>query len=205
MKTNPHTKPQSHEGNPSQRSAPTLVFPRFPIRVHPFPFAGRRFPLRASAPLREISLCVASFAPAHFALRAAFGRLPGQRPLARVPVSAFRSPVSSSPTHSPAEAQSCREIPQGAWASRPPSTHGRDGSPQPSQTSGATRRHEGRLRLKNGASRRSAPTLVSLPIRVHTSPFAGQRFPLRELVSFEHALDHRMAKKTPANLANPRE
>lgn len=38
-------------------------------------------------------------------------------------------------THSPAEAQSCREIPQGAWASRPPSTHGRDGSPQPSADS----------------------------------------------------------------------
>jgi hypothetical protein len=91
------------------------------------------------------------------------------------------------------------------WRFRPPSTPGRDGSPQPSQTSGATRRHEGRLRLKNGASRRSAPTLVSLPIRDHTSPFAGQRFPLRELVSFEHALDHRMAKKTPANGANPRE
>jgi hypothetical protein len=36
-------------------------------------------------------LRVASFAPAHVALRAAFGRLPGQRPLARVPVSAFRS------------------------------------------------------------------------------------------------------------------
>ena len=33
---------------------------------------------------------------------------------------------------SPAEAQSRRESPQGAWASRPPSTHGRDGSPQPS-------------------------------------------------------------------------
>lgn len=27
---------------------------------------------------------------------------------------------------------------------------------------------------------------------------------LRELVSFEHALDHRMAKKTPANPSNPR-
>ena len=139
MKTNPHTKPQSHEGNPSQRSATAIS------------------PLRAPAPLREFPL------PSSF------------------PVSAFRSPVSSSPTHSPAEAQSRREIPQGAWASRPPSTPGRDGSPQPSQTSGATRRHEGRLRLKNGASRRSAPTLVSLhlPIRVHPFPFAGQRSPLR--------------------------
>jgi hypothetical protein len=56
-------------------------------------------------------------------------------------------------------------------------------------------------------SRRSAPTLVfpRFPIRVHPFPFAGQCFPLRELVSFEHALDHRMAKKTPANGANPRE
>jgi hypothetical protein len=103
------------------------------------------------------------------------------------------------PTYSPAEAQSLRESPQGAWASRPPSTQGRDGSPQPSQTSGATRRHEGWLRLKNGASRRSAPILVfpPLPIRDHPFPFAGQRFLLRELVSFEHALDHRMAKKHP--------
>ena len=68
---------------------------------------------------------------------------------------------------------------------RPPSTPGRDGSPQPSQTSGATRRHEGRLRLKNGASQRSAPTFVfpPLPIRVHPSPFAGQRFPLRASAS----------------------
>ena len=82
MKTEPHTKPQSHEGNPSQRSTPSIS------------------PLRASAPLREISLCVASFAPAHVALRAAFGRLPSQRPLARVPLSAFRSPVSSSPAFS---------------------------------------------------------------------------------------------------------
>ena len=82
--------------------------------------------------------------------------------------------------HSPAQAQGRQET-QGAWASRPPSIQGRDGSPQPYQTSGSTRRHEGRLRLKNGASRRSAPTLVvpPLPIRVHPSPFAGQRFPLR--------------------------
>jgi hypothetical protein len=43
------------------------------------------------------------------------------------------------------------------------------------------------------------------PIRVHPSPFAGQHFPLRELVNFEDTLDHRMAKKTPANHANPRE
>ena len=58
MKTNPHTKPQSHEGNPSQRSAPTYS------------------PLRAPAPLREFPL------PSSF------------------PVSAFRSPVSSSPAFS---------------------------------------------------------------------------------------------------------
>ena len=37
---------------------------------------------------------VASFAPAHVALRAAFGRLPSQRPLACVQVSGFRSQVS---------------------------------------------------------------------------------------------------------------
>ena len=34
-------------------------------------------------------LKVAAFASAHLALRAACGRLPGQRPLARVPVSDF--------------------------------------------------------------------------------------------------------------------
>jgi len=45
-------------------------------------------PLRASAPPREV---VASLSPARLALRAAFGRLPTQRPLARVPLSAFRS------------------------------------------------------------------------------------------------------------------
>ena len=35
------------------------------------------------------------FAPTHVALRAAFGRLPSQRPLACVPVSSFRLPASS--------------------------------------------------------------------------------------------------------------
>ena len=44
-----------------------------------------------SATFRSPCLRVASFAPAHVALRAAFGRLPGQRPLARVPLSAFFS------------------------------------------------------------------------------------------------------------------
>ena len=39
---------------------------------------------------------VASFAPAHLALRAAFGRLPSQRPLACVQVSNFRFQVFSS-------------------------------------------------------------------------------------------------------------
>ena len=82
--------------------------------------------------------------------------------------------------YSPAETQRRREFPVGQ-ASLLPSTEGRDGSPQPSQVSGATRRHPRRLRLKNRASRRSAPTLVSppLPIRVHPSPFAGQHSPLR--------------------------
>ncbi len=52
------------------------MFPPLPIRVHPSPFAGQRFPLRASAPPRESPL------PSSF------------------PVSAFRSPVSSSPAFS---------------------------------------------------------------------------------------------------------
>ena len=41
----------------------------------------------------------------------------------------------------------------------------------------------------------------------HVTPNPHGRYNslLRELVSFEHALDHRMAKKTPANGANPRE
>jgi hypothetical protein len=138
-------------------------------------------------------------------------------------------------THSPAEAQSCREIPQGAWASRPPSTHGRDGSPQPSEDfshsvfsvsfdslAPARLALRANLRLLHlafpkrsivvnsfrhplSALRSPDSDFSHLPIRVHPFPFAGQRFPLRELVSFEHALDHRMAKKTPANHANPRE
>ena len=49
--------------------------------------------------------------------------------------------------------------PQGAWASRPP-PKGRDGSPQPSQASGAKRRP----RLTNRASRRYAPTMGHFPI-----------------------------------------
>jgi hypothetical protein len=137
--------------------------------------------------------------------------------------------------YSPAEAQSRRAIPQGAWASRPPSTQGRDGSPQPSEDSNpsvfsvsfdslapARLALRANLRLLHLAfpkrsivvnSFRHPPSALRspdsdfspLPIRVHPSPFAGQRFPLRELVSFEHALDHRMAKKTPANHANPHE
>jgi prepilin-type N-terminal cleavage/methylation domain-containing protein len=46
---------------------------------------------------------------------------------------------------------------------------GRDGSPQPSQNSGATRRHPRRLRLKNRVSRRSAPTFVNQVTR--STPF----------------------------------
>jgi general secretion pathway protein G len=64
----------------------------------PSPFASIPPHSRAntppSAPPRlcaRFPLCVASLAPARLALRAAFGRLPGQRPLARVPVSGFRS------------------------------------------------------------------------------------------------------------------
>ena len=82
--------------------------------------------------------------------------------------------------YSPAEALRRRESPQGAWASRPPSTPGRDGSPQPSQTSGTTRRHEGRLRLKNGAPRRSAPT--SPPLRASAPPREMSAFSLVELL-----------------------
>jgi prepilin-type N-terminal cleavage/methylation domain-containing protein len=47
-------------------------------------------------------------------------------------------------------------------------TQGRDGSPQPSQVSGATRRHPRRLRFKNKASRRSAPTIS--PLRASAPP-----------------------------------
>ena len=39
--------------------------------------------------IQHSGLKVAAFAPAHLALRAACGRLPGQRRLARVPVSDF--------------------------------------------------------------------------------------------------------------------
>ena len=45
---------------------------------------------------------------------------------------------------------------------------GRDGSPQPSQVSGAPRRHPRRLSLKNRASRRSAPTIS--PLRASAPP-----------------------------------
>ena len=45
----------------------------------------------ATLRLPALGYTVASFAPAHVALRAAFGRLPGQRPLARVPLSGPRS------------------------------------------------------------------------------------------------------------------
>ena len=45
---------------------------------------------------------------------------------------------------------------------------GRDGSPQPSQVSGASRRYQRRLRLKNRASRRSASTIC--PLRTSAPP-----------------------------------
>jgi hypothetical protein len=69
--------------------------------------------------------------------------------------------------YSPAEPLSRREISVGQ-ASRLPLTQGRDGSPQPSQVSGATRRHPRRLRLKNRASRRYAPTFS--PLRASAPP-----------------------------------
>jgi len=82
---------QGRDGSPqpSQVSGATR---RHPTRLRLKNRASRRSAptfssSRASAPPREISLCVASFAPSHVALRAAFGGLPGQRPLARVPVS----------------------------------------------------------------------------------------------------------------------
>jgi hypothetical protein len=56
-------------------------------------FTPRRHEIRNS--LRSVkiqlsSFSFASFAPAHVALRAACGRLPGQRPLARVQVSGLK-------------------------------------------------------------------------------------------------------------------
>jgi len=72
--------------------------------------------------------------------------------------------------YSPAETQRRREI-QVVQATLLPSTQGRDGSPQPSQVSGATRRHPRRLRLKNRASRRSAPTFVNQVAR--STPFVS--------------------------------
>ena len=58
-------------------------------------------------------------------------------------------------------------------------TQGRDGSPQPSQVSGATRRHPKRLRLKNRASRRSAPTFP--PLRASVPP---RKIPFRSRLAF---------------------
>jgi len=48
-------------------------------------------------------------------------------------------------------------------------------------------------------------SLYQLLGHVTPNPHGRYNSLLRELVSFEHALDHRMAKKTPANGANPRE
>jgi hypothetical protein len=48
-------------------------------------------------------------------------------------------------------------------------------------------------------------SLYQLLGHVTPNPHGRYNSLLRELVSFEHALDHQMAKKTPANLANPRE
>ena len=56
--------------------------------------------------LKILGLRFASFAPAHIALRAACGRLPGQRPLARVPVSGLNFPVSLHPHPSGCHRQS---------------------------------------------------------------------------------------------------
>ena len=61
-------------------------------------------------------------------------------------------------------------------------TQGRDGSPQPSQVSGASRRHTRSLRLKNRASRRSTPTIS--PLRASAPP---HEIPFRSSLSaFRH-------------------
>jgi type II secretory pathway pseudopilin PulG len=59
-------------------------------------------------------------------------------------------------------------------------TQGRDGSPQPSQVSGATRRHPTRLRLKNRAFQHPAPTVADQKLR--SDPFV---FPSVFSVSFD--------------------
>jgi len=66
--------------------------------------------------------------------------------------------------YSPEETHRRIEI-QVGQASRQSSTQGRDGSPQPSQVSGATRRHPTRLRLKNRASQHPAPTIADQKLR----------------------------------------
>jgi hypothetical protein len=48
-------------------------------------------------------------------------------------------------------------------------------------------------------------SLYQILAKTSSNPHGRYNSLLRELVSFEHALDHRMAKKTPANHANPRE
>jgi hypothetical protein len=57
------------------------------------PFPPSRFQHLSFSPFSLFSL--ASFAPAHVALRAACGRLPAQRPLARVQVSGFSIHLSN--------------------------------------------------------------------------------------------------------------
>jgi len=64
--------------------------------IQPYPsFAAICPHSRSKSPVSAFR--VASFAPAHVALRAAFGRLPSQRPLACVPVSGFSFPPPLSP------------------------------------------------------------------------------------------------------------
>ena len=87
---------------------------------------------------------------------------------------------------------------QGARAFRPPTAQGRDGSPQPTQASGAKRRPAWRLRLKNRASRRSAPTIGHLPISA--LPFAFIRVILGLSFPFP-PFAFRVASFAPAHVA----
>ena len=62
--------------------------------ISPFGLPSAGYPASARWHVFSANAPVASFAPAHLALRAACGRLPSQRPLARVQVSSLRFPVS---------------------------------------------------------------------------------------------------------------
>jgi len=73
------------------RSLPLISLFGLPLAGYPASACWHVFRSQVS------SFRFASFAPAHLALRAAFGRLPSQRPLACVPVSGFRFQIPLSP------------------------------------------------------------------------------------------------------------